>query len=203
MDIELFDKLLLNTRSEEERLDFIRKHFFHGIPYVFRDKEDDYFEFRNRIARFFSISFQEVFIVGSAKLGFSYHKNTDFSYDSDIDVAIVNQSLFDYYYEHICDYQYKLDKAYQHVSLHERRTYNFFLRYMVKGWMRPDMLPLSFQVDTLKSQWFDFFNSISHKRSEVGNYKVTGGLYRNHSYLEKYHRVNIETYYNILKLRSA
>ena len=125
-----------------------------------------------KIAKHFGIGFHEVFIVGSAKLGFSYHKNKDFDYNSDVDVVIVNEKLFDDYYDKICDYQYKLDKNTENVSLDELDKYSSFLQYLVKGWMRPDKLPISFQAYILKKEWFDFFNSISNNKSEVGDYQV-------------------------------
>ena len=64
--------------------------------------------------------------------------------------------------------------------------------------MRPDKLPTSFQVNLLKSEWFDFFESISYGRSEVGNYKVAAGLFKNYEYLEKYYKRSIEDVYNSL-----
>jgi len=195
MDIQEFDRLLLKASSETERINFIKKYFFHGIPYVFRDKEYEYFEFRNRIANNFNIGFHEVFIVGSAKLGFSFHKQTKFSYDSDIDVVIVNENLFEYYYSKICDYQYKLDRMFKSISRKEMREYSEFTRYLIKGWMRPDKLPTSFKIDVLKEEWFSFFDSISNNRSEVGNYEVSAGLYKNYNYLEKYYIKTIEDHY--------
>jgi len=200
MDIEGFNTQLLDTNTECERLNFIRKIFFHGIPHVFKDRENEYFEFRNKIAKNFGISFHEVFIVGSAKLGFSYIKNKDFDYDSDVDVVIVNEKLFDKYYDKIGDYQYLLDKNHRTVDLSELKEYSLFLRYLVKGWMRPDKLPISFQTYILKKEWFDFFNSISNNKSEVGDYQVRAGLYKNYHYIEKYYKINIKKQYNILKL---
>lgn len=199
-DISDFNNILVAADTADAKINFIRKYFFHGIPFVFKGREQDYFEFRNTVASNFNISFHEVFIVGSGKFGFSYIKNTPFTYESDIDVVLVNESLFDYYYKKICDYQYQLDSQYKIISLDEKRDYANFLRYLIKGWMRPDLLPLSFQVDLLKKDWFNFFKSLSYGKSEVGNYKVAGGLYKNYDYLEKYYYINIESYYNNLKL---
>lgn len=202
MDTVEFDRTLSSMSSEGQRIDFIRKYFFHGTPYVFKERENDYFEFRNKIAKHFDISFNEVFIVGSGKFGFSYLNKTEFSFESDIDVAIVNEKLFDYFFSKICDYQYTLDKMHRLIDLEEKKLYAKFLRYMIKGWMRPDMLPVSFKIRVLKQDWFDYFKSISHGKSEVGNYKVTSGLYRNHYYLEKYYRNQIESYYKELEMRN-
>ncbi|HTB06272.1 MAG TPA: hypothetical protein VK806_04905 [Bacteroidia bacterium] len=198
MNKEDFDRELEEAVDAEKRLKFVQKFLFHGIPHVFHNKENEYFEFRNRIANKFNIGFHEVFIVGSAKLGFSYHKNSIFSYDSDIDVVIVNDVLFENFYLKITDYQYKLDKSYKTIDLKELKIYSEFLRYMMKGWMRPDKLPTSFQVNLLKAEWFDFFNSLSYGKSEVGNYKVTAGLFKNYHYLEKYYTTSIEDFYNTL-----
>jgi hypothetical protein len=144
------------------------------------------------------VGFHEVFIVGSAKLGFSYYKGTEFNYDSDIDVVIVNEKLFEEFYFKITDYQYQLDRQYKTVDLKELKVYSDFLRYLVKGWMRPDKLPTSFQVNLLKTEWFDFFESISYGKSEVGNYKVAAGLFKNYEYLEKYYTRSIEDVYDSL-----
>ena len=198
MNLEEFDLLIIETKSEADRLHFVKKYFFHGTPYIFQEREYEYFEFRNRIANNFGIGFHEIFIVGSAKFGFSYFKKTSFNYDSDIDVVIVNESLFEDYYGKICDYQYQLDGMYRGISLPETKTYSEFLKYLVKGWMRPDKLPASFKVDLLKREWFDFFNSISYDKSEVGNYKVAGALYKNYNYLEKYYLKNMDDYYQNL-----
>ncbi|MNY54714.1 hypothetical protein D3C86_1906130 [compost metagenome] len=66
--------------------------------------------------------------------------------------------------------------------------------------MRPDLLPTSFQVDVLKTEWFDYFQSISYNRSTVGNYKVAAGLFKNYEYLEKYYTKSIaDTYDSLIK----
>lgn len=68
----------------------------------------------------------------------------------------------------------------------EIRKYHDFLEYTALGWIRPDKLPVSFQMRSLKNQWFDFFESLSYGRSEVGNYKVSGGIFKTYEHYEKY-----------------
>lgn len=200
MTREDFNANIIHSDTSEKQLRFVQKYLFHGIPFVFKDRENEYFEFRNRIANKFNVGFHEVFIVGSAKLGFSYHKTTEFNYDSDIDIVIVNERLFEEFYLKISEYQYQLDRLYKTIDLNEIRIYTQFLRYLVKGWMRPDKLPTSFQVDILKSEWFDFFESLSYGNSEVGNYKVAAGLFKNYEYLEKYYTKSIEDVFNSTKM---
>lgn len=64
--------------------------------------------------------------------------------------------------------------------------YHEFLEYTVLGWIRPDKLPRSFQFGKIKQDWFDYFNSISYKKSEVGDYKVSAGVFKTYRHLEQY-----------------
>ena len=120
---EFNDNLIL-VDDQVKRLKFVQKFIFHGTPHVFKDRESDYFEFRTKIANKFNVGFHEVFIVGSAKLGFSFYKNTEFDYNSDIDVVIVNEKLFEEFYFIITDYQYKLDRLYKTVNMKELKIYS-------------------------------------------------------------------------------
>jgi len=183
----------LKETSTEELMDFCRKSVLHGTPWIFRDREDEYYEFRKKIAQKFNISFHEVYLTGSAKLGFSPHKKTNFSYESDIDVAIVSSKLFDKIMDSICEYQMQLREARRTVSEWEIRKYHTFLEYGAIGWMRPDHLPHSFQMKNLKDDWFDFFTSISYGKSEVGNYKVSAGVFKSYKHLEQYTFSGIES----------
>ncbi len=181
-----FLESLAATTDEGALVDFCRRRSLHGTPAVFDGNEDAYYEFRKRIADRFQINFHEVFITGSAKLGFSPHKRKPFGYDSDIDIAIISAALYDRIMSSIHDYQMELRENRRAVSYIELKGYHKFLEYGAIGWMRPDLLPTSFRVHELKRDWFDFFNSISYARSEVGNYKVTAGAFKSYEHLERY-----------------
>lgn len=195
-----FDLRLLQCENDDEILDFSRKYILHGIPYIFRDREDEYFEFRNRISKHFKIDYYQVNIVGSAKLGFSFRKGTEFSYESDIDVAVVNETLFDKYLKYIREFQYNLDRSTERMDTNEYKRYNRFLRYIAKGWMRPDLLPNQIGDTDIKAEWFDFFNGISYDKSEVGNYKVNAGVYKSYDYLEYYNIIGLKDYLDVLRM---
>lgn len=167
-------------------LDFCRRRSLHGTPMVFNGNENAYYEFRKRIADKFAINFHEIFITGSAKLGFSPFKKKAFDYDSDIDIALISAALYDRIMSYIHHYQMELREHRKAVSTYELSRYHQFLEYGAIGWMRPDLLPTSFQVDELKRDWFDFFDSLSYGKSEVGNYKVTAGAFKSYSHLERY-----------------
>ncbi|MDJ0660259.1 MAG: hypothetical protein QNJ42_12325 [Crocosphaera sp.] len=174
--LETFIDNLKKLEDEEEIIDFCRKYLIHGIPYIFTDNQDNYYEFRKRVANQFNVNFYEIYITGSAKLGFSPFKQKKFDYDSDIDVAIISPELYDKILEPIYEYQMKLRKQRKSISEEELKDYHSFLEYTAIRWIRPDTLPKSFGVGRLKQSWFDFFKSISYGRSEVGNYKVSAKL---------------------------
>ncbi|MBR8828276.1 MAG: hypothetical protein DSM107014_10345 [Gomphosphaeria aponina SAG 52.96 = DSM 107014] len=185
-NLETFLNKLKEQKNEEEIIDFCRKYLIHGTPYIFNNREDEYYEFRKKISNEFKIAFYEIYITGSAKLGFSPFKQKNFDYDSDIDVAIVSPQLYEQMLEPIYEYQMELRKARKSVSVQELNQYHSFLEYTAIGWIRPDKLPLSFEIRTLRQAWFDFFKSISYGKSEVGNYKVSAGVFKSYSHFEKY-----------------
>ncbi|MBX8476048.1 hypothetical protein K5D38_14750 [Pseudomonas cichorii] len=186
MDLKRFQSNLDLAIEQNELLDFCRKHVLHGIPFVFKDRPDEYYDFKKIITNEFEISFHEVYITGSGKLGFSPHKGTIFDYDSDIDVAIISSKLFDSIMSRISTYQMQIRKNRRVIRESERSMYHEFLEYSAMGWIRPDKLPISFQMDVLKQAWFRFFESISYNNSPVGNYKVAAGVFRTYGHLERY-----------------
>jgi hypothetical protein len=69
-----------------------------GTPYVFETSPMKYMIFREQVADRFDVGYQDVCIVGSAKLGFSpspikYGKS--FAEESDVDVVIISEEMFD------------------------------------------------------------------------------------------------------------
>lgn len=191
--MEVFLENLKQVKSYEKLQDFARKEILHGTPFVFSGREAEYYEFRKRIAAHFEIGFHEIFITGSGKLGFSPHKRTEFSFDSDIDVAIVSSDLFYQMMEKIRGYQMQLREFRVAVSKTEINKYHRFLEYVALGWFRPDLLPNSFDISDIRESWFYFFTSISDGRSEVGNYKVNAGVFKSYRHLEEYTFSGVES----------
>ncbi len=186
MNLDEFMHKLSNQTTENELLDFCRKYVIHGTPHVFINRNEDFYEFKKRISCKFDISFHEVFITGSGKLGFSPFKNKTFDYDSDIDIALISPVLFESIMKDVSRYQMRFRKAREVVSEKELIMYHEFLEYVALGWIRPDKLPISFQMKTFKNDWFAFFQSISNGHSEVGNYKVSAGVFKSYEHLEEY-----------------
>lgn len=193
MTIEDFKEEILKVNDRTTASNFTQKNFFHGTPIVF-ENDDDYYKFRKRIADNFNIGFYEVFVVGSSKFGFSPFKLTEFSYESDIDVVIFNEVLFEKYFNLVSEYQYKLRKQIIRLNAQQYKDFLKFTKYFTMGWMRPDLLPNNTnEFKELREEWETFFKSISYSQSEVGNYKVQGGLFKNQLYAEKYYNSSIDT----------
>lgn len=167
-------------------LDFTRKRVLHGTPFVFSGKEDHFYDFRKRVSEKLDVSFNDVFISGSGKLGFSPYKGTDFSLDSDIDVTIVSTKKFQSMTRSISEFQMSLRNNRKAITTRELDKYHDFLEYLAIGWIRPDKLPIAFGMDIIKSEWFSFFESISYGKSEVGDYKVSGAIFESYEHYERY-----------------
>lgn len=199
MVIEEFQAALKGCATDTDLIDLCRRTVLHGTPAVFAAREDAFYLFRKRIAEKFEVSFHEVYIVGSAKMGFSPFKEFKlFDLDSDIDVSIVSRNLYERILDKILHFQMEYRATRMVVTREEIRAYHKFLEYTALGWMRPDLLPLSFQVGEFKKQWFDFFDNLSYGRSEVGNYKVNAGVFKDYKYLELYTLSGIKQVRNTL-----
>jgi hypothetical protein len=186
MDRNEFVEILLSVKDDSDAIDLCRRSMLHGTPFLFLNREDDFYRFRKRIAEKFEIHFHEVYIVGSAKLGFSPYKGTKFDLDSDVDVAIVSTTLYDRIFDEIWKLQREIRASRRSISNSELQRYHSFLEYSAIGWMRPDKLPYSVVTAKLRRDWFDFFGSISNGRSEAGNYEVSGGVFKTYNHLERY-----------------
>lgn len=200
--INKFKEQLASHSSYHQMLDLCRKTMLHGIPHIFKDDENAYYGFRKNIAEYFHVEYMDVHITGSAKLGFSPYKFTEFGLDSDIDVSIVSESLFDELMQRIKHYQIQLKRNRRIVSEDELKTYHDFLEYIAIGWIRPDKLPVSFKMHSIKREWFEFFNSISYGKSEVGNFEVNAGVFKSYSYLEEYITSGYEAQRSFINARS-
>lgn len=130
---------------------------------------------KEEIAEHFSIHPSAVIVVGSAKLGYSLSPNKrykPFNDVSDIDVAVVDAPLFEKYW---------LDMYEAKQNLIEWPDIGDARKYLFRGWIRPDKLPL-FQV---RNAWFDFFTALQSK-GVAGPYAIRAGLYYNVRFLEAY-----------------
>jgi hypothetical protein len=93
--IESFKDILKGHEREEI---IVQKYIVHGTPYIFKDDEDKYFDLKREIASNFSEHYSNIYMVGSAKLGFSIAPQKcwqHFTTESDIDMVIISNKLFE------------------------------------------------------------------------------------------------------------
>lgn len=183
LKIERFknDLYIMNTHS------LYNKYITWGDCYVMSDESHNYL--REQIAEHFRIDPNYVVVVGSAKLGFSiargkryrqFIKVTDIGNDSgydhpsDIDVAIISPDLFDAIWMEVFDYW--SDGGSVDYLTWPNRDRKDFMKYLFRGWIRPDKLPTSSTLNLYKN-WWEFFEQLPSTGS-FGSSKIAGGIYK-------------------------
>lgn len=177
----------------------VQKHLIDGSSYFFQLYYDDHeeFSFKKALASSLNVHIRDVAIVGSGKLGFSIKpdkkipgfypfKIFDHDYDldsekkkSDLDIAIVSSTLFDR----------QLLSLYEHTdcymgSVFKNKMKNDFAGYVLKGWIRPDMLPNSYNISPT-------IDEVRNNFRTKYNRDVNIGIYKSWKYFETYHINNV------------
>jgi hypothetical protein len=165
-----FRKDLLDLSAQR----FIRKRIVFGGCKAYPD-DHDYFELVEAVSSHFNVHPTCVFVVGSAKLGFSIAPSKRYmAFDdnhSDIDLVIVSSELFDKIWE-----EFHRAKA-SSVDWSRRSA---FLKYLFQGWLRPDFFP---EVNSPSTEnWWDFFRGVSKDQPA----KVSAAIYRSWNFFEDY-----------------
>jgi len=168
--------------KSQDTTTIVNRHTLHGTSIILGDDKD--FALKQSVSKEFNVHSTSVFIVGSAKLGFSIKESrrySSFCDTSDIDVAIVDTTLFEQIWREVYVYRKQLGWWPEFSS---------FRKYLFKGWIRPDFLPhgRSFQIAKKIS---DFFQSITTS-GEFGPYKISAGIYHSHFFLENYQGICVE-----------
>lgn len=160
--------------SGADVLTIVRRRVLHGAPYAL--SEDDAYGVARDVAEYWDVHpNRDVFVVGSAQLGFSISPNKrwkPFGDTSDIDVAVVSDRLFERYWEDVDRY------AGEPTSWANRDRCKLSL---ASGWLRPDLLPGS-----MASDWFEFFRTLQRDQRYGGGIKIAAGIYYSMGFLERY-----------------
>jgi hypothetical protein len=129
----------------------------------------------------------DVWIVGSAKLGFSITEKggpdgsrlpryRPFGPQSDIDVAVISQGIFNLIWNDL--------SAHAHQTPRLPWDSKALGDYLVCGWLRPDHFPKRVRLRSC-DLWWDLFRSFSANR-KFGARKVRGGLFADVDHLRRY-----------------
>lgn len=136
---------------------------------------------RRDISNHLEVSVRDVVLVGSAKLGFTLRAKpgrpalSHFGDASDIDIAIISDSLFLKYWQ----------ETFSHwLEAGDWDQAGKFRKYLFRGWLRPDMLPKDSEFPKSK-EWFEFFRALQASGT-YGGYKIAAGIYLNEHFWEEY-----------------
>ncbi|MCG8208375.1 hypothetical protein [Tenacibaculum finnmarkense] len=181
--------------DKKHRNEIIARKIYLSFPTnVFVGKEELQFEITNSIANQFKVPLTAIQIVGSAKTGYSYHKNKEFQPgESDLDISIVSKDLFTNYAETVL----VETKGFKDLSSFARNrdgksNFDSYKTYINKGIFRPDLMP---SCDA-KNKWFNFFNKLSEKHFELFG-SINAGIYLSQKFFEFKQADNIEFYKKI------
>ena len=166
----------LGLRNGVPHEEIARKIFLCYPTNVFVDNEEVGFEILNQISIHFRVPFMSVQVVGSSKVGFSYHQDREFvPGESDLDIAIIDTSLFVKYSEIV----FRVTNGYTSRQMFEQGSDSRFTKGLAKGMMRPDLMPRCQE----KNEWFDFFRQLSSRYYRLFD-NINGGIYASYFFFE-------------------
>lgn len=144
--------------------EIVRKVFLTFPTQAFVGLEDLQYAILNEVSGYFRVPITSVQITGSAKLGRSLHKRTDFCPgESDLDIAIIDTQLFVNYMELVL----KKSKGYSDRSAFPLRegqsTQEEYTRYLARGIFRPDLM----STGPERADWQNFFGRLSRVHSKL------------------------------------
>ena len=161
--------------------DVIRKYITTGTPVGL--SESLYFELRREISNEFGIHPSSVIIVGSRRTGFSivgYKRYREFRNGSDIDVSIISQTKFDFYWDEVFKY------SQSDLTWLKSKGHYDFKKMLFDGWIDPTGLPAVNRFIE-ETRWQEFFDGLMQSR-KYGNMRISARLYRNWERLEEYQK---------------
>jgi hypothetical protein len=180
----------MKTQEVKSRLDihgisrFINEYLLNNYyeKYSFSNDRELLWKLKLSLSKSFNIQIRNLEIVGSAKLGISYNDglyNKKLSTESDIDIVIVSNDLFEEAWIELLlneDNYYKLGES-------ERDFLEDTYKTIHKGLISPDRIPRSMNFH---KKWWDVFEGLSNK-PEYDNRKIRGRLFKNWWFVEKYY----------------
>ncbi|MFP1923909.1 hypothetical protein [Lonsdalea quercina] len=141
--------------------DIARKIYLTYPTYAFKNKYDLQFDILNGISKFLAISITSVHVAGSAKVGRSYHKGTEFcSEKSDLDVVIIDNDWFCKLME-VCSSETRgfHDGRKLQSNRNADNNLDFLKDYILKGIIFPKNMPICSE----RQRILGFFNELSVK----------------------------------------
>lgn len=178
--------------------EIVHEHVLQGLPFVFRHTPQTLDVLRRHLTSELGLNPSDIFVVGSARTGFSLNPNNfprQFSDSSDIDIVTVDEALFDEVWTTLLkwNYPHRLVK----LGRTERDWTSLRRKNVYWGWFVPDQLrfegisfPDALQpIRDLSTRWFNAFQGLSQysDHAELAHREVSGRLYRTRKHAHLYH----------------
>lgn len=189
MDANDFKNLLIEAQTDEAIDSLVDSLLFQGVPTIFENRHTAFNRLRAAAAKDLGVNRIDVTVVGSARTGFSLNPERllgDFNSQSDIDVLIVSDYLFDQSWMDILTRRWTTVRTSGDVieNLNAHRTRG----YIYNGWIWPDRI---WSALTIGSAWFDLFNRLP-RQTDIRNHQFHGRLYRTWDHALHYHRRGLQ-----------
>lgn len=192
---EEFRQVLLSRSPEAVAKEYI----FSGEVYAFKGLPDAPWLLTQHLCRTLDLGALDFTVVGSGRTGFSLDPDkfpAEFSETSDIDVLVVNHTLFDAVWNNIVEWSYRVGGAMR--SERDNQWLGARRRELHKGYFEPNNLrnPGVSGADSLaelrdfSTRWFDAFQSLSW-HPEFAARRVSGRLYRTWDFAMLYQADNL------------
>ena len=177
-------------KAKRPHIEIVRKVYLTYPTHAFVDREEKQFEILNNISEYFHVPINNVQVIGSSKTGYSFHKKKKFnSLTSDLDIAIIDSILFQKYTEWVFRTTNGFTDFTSFIRDNGKSTYNEYIKYVSKGFFRPDLMPSGLK----SAEWREFFGDLSSKNKTLFK-SINAGIYFSQTFFEFKQTSNIETY---------
>jgi hypothetical protein len=168
-------------------IDVVSRKIYSTYPtFAFGQDYDIQFEIFNEISSNFNVPITSIQVAGSSKTGFNFIKNKEYiKGSSDLDIAIVDNLLFQKY----CEIVVKETYGFRDLSNFSENNAKSYYKYIAKGFFRPDFMPTC----DAKRDWQNYFNKLSVKYIDLFS-NINAGIYFSQTFFELKQSSNIDFY---------
>lgn len=195
IDAEMIKKDLLSLDTHDFYIKYIVKSnywYFSDYLHIPNDEVLDILDrFKEIVSQNFHISFHSLQLVGSAKTGFSlsprkilmpFHDESDTQKASDIDIAIISENLYQYYW----DKMRQTKKIHYYEPFYQRLAISIF-----RGYINDKVL---MEISPIRKEWLSVVSPINKLLQDELRivHPITYRIYRSWEDLEEYQIIGIE-----------
>lgn len=184
MNFEEFCQLI---RSENLGV-VVNSLLLEGPVFYFKQDHRRYFDFRNKISAKLNVHPNNIEIVGSARLGFRLKLEKlgePFGADSDIDVVIVSNDLFEQVWLQLI---FIRKQVWHDLTPKERTNLKECRENIYWGYVRPDRIPT--KID-FSRWWWPIFEQLSNC-DDYDRRKIRGRLFKSWKHVQMNYHYSIQ-----------